>query len=361
MKKNQDSLFRYNIVIEDSSSEDAPPIEVLLSDKNNKNKRKYSVPSKPLSSSNDKKAKFSHDPDEFSDDDLLIVSSSTNNRFAASAAKPVPAKQLSQEVLRYNNALKSLDALPDKPMGPVIADQALQEKLAKTRRLKATIAHQQQTLALSNDRIDDDDVKQDPNTIILILRYQEGERQFTFAVKKSEKFQSLYEKISMMVGIPLEQLHIRFYHEVIEKNKTPHDYAMINQEKLSITRVLPKSAEPVKASKSNTNSNDLTATSGEGDLDFLEELERKLQNPEEKPKSAGGSKKIVLHVALPDQTKHMKLKILPTEKFEKIIDILCNESGKKIRLYFDGEDLDPQSTPANEEMEDGFQLDAKYV
>lgn len=80
----------------------------------------------------DKKAKVSHDPDEFSDDDLLIVSSTPNNRFG-NVAKPVPAKQPSQEVLRYNNALKSLDALPNKPTGPVVADLALQEKLAKAR------------------------------------------------------------------------------------------------------------------------------------------------------------------------------------------------------------------------------------
>jgi hypothetical protein len=54
--------------------------------------------------------------------------------------------------------------------------------------LKATIAQQQHTLAAVESTVADDDVKQDPSTLVITLNDVEGDRQVTFAVKKVRRW-----------------------------------------------------------------------------------------------------------------------------------------------------------------------------
>jgi hypothetical protein len=46
------------------------------------------------------------------------------------------------------------------------------------------------------------------------------------------------------------------------------------------------------------------------DADYFEELEKKLADVSA-PKAKPVQKKMIIHVSLPDQTKHTKIKILP--------------------------------------------------
>jgi hypothetical protein len=347
-------LFDYNDDIESSEEEMNPMgFDDFLGNRGNdkNNKRKNSSAPKKEEKSN-KKQRHSYSEEE--EEDLVVMPTTTKNKI---------------KLPDYEYLFDDEKSRPSTPKQ--ITDIKMQETLEKTKKLKATIAQTQQSInykATSFEFDDEEDNSATNNVVKINVSYTYGDkknRQFTFAVKKLEKFELLAEILGGILSIPAPHIQFRLYNEVINLKKCPNDYSLMDGEKLIMNVTIPTAKPQLAIQKSiNLQEDENEDEVDDGDDDeYKKELDKLISDARSgivsKPEKVSDGK-ISLHVSIPGQNKHQKFKILPTDTFSKVIAAILKETGKKIKLQFEGEIIDPNMCPEDFDMEGGEQIDGKF-
>jgi hypothetical protein len=348
-KKKPVELFRYDLNVDEISSEEEIGFDAFLNRANDKSKSKKTVLNQNEEKENIKSKKREYDSTE--EDDLVIMTSTSQNSKATNPTKKIKPNP-------YDYLLTRIDDDKIQPKSNQISDPSIKETLDRTRKLRATIAQSQQNLnkSTSFDLIDEEE--SEANDVKITVDYAEKNRRFTFAVKKTEKFELLAEKLGSILSIQTNHINLRLYGQEINLRKCPNDYSIMDGEKIIMVVKAPTVSKPIVR----TIPNEVVLEESEDD-DYKKELDKLIMDTQAntKPEKGNGAKKMLLHVCIPGQAKHQKFKMEPTEKFAKIIESIYSEIGKKIKLQFEGETIEPNSCPNDYEMEGGEQIDGKFV
>jgi len=347
-------LFEYNLVDDIESSEDDMKqmgFDDFLNRGNDKNKRKNSITKKEEPSI--KKAKKLSVIEDEDDEDLVVM----------------PVTNKTKIKLPNYDYLLPVDDDKSRPSTPKqITDPKMKETLQRTKKLKATIAQTQQSINFQATSFVFNDEEEDSSTtsvVKLIVSYtytDKKHRQFTFAVKKNEKFDLLAEKLSSILSIPAPHIQFKLYSVDISLNKCPSDYGLVDGEKITMVIAVPPAKTQLAIQPKSINLQE-EENDGDDDDEYKKELDKMISDAHlvvtNKPEKVNDGK-ISLHVSLPGQNKHQKFKILPTDSFSKLIDAIYKETGKKIKLQFEGDIINPNSCPGDHDMEGGEQIDGKF-
>jgi hypothetical protein len=349
-KKKPVELFSYDLNVDDISSEEEMGFDAFLnraSDKNN-NKRKTVSNHEEIRKS--KKREYDSPEDE-----LVIMPSTSQN---SKSNNPIKKKKPNP----YDIMLAQIDDDKSQSKPNQISDPNMKQTMDRTRKLKTAIAQTQQSLnnSTSFDLIDEEEAQ--ATDVKIVVDFQEKNRRFTFAVKKTEKFELLAEKLGGILSIPTNHINFKLYGQTIALRSSPNDHSIMDNERIVMSVTAPNQNAIVPRPIVKV-ANEVVLEESEDD-DYkreLEELIKETQTNNTKPEKGNGTKKMLLHVCIPGQVKHQKFKMEPTEKFSKIIEAIYSEIGKKIKLQFEGETIAPNSSPNDYDMEGGEQIDGKFV
>jgi hypothetical protein len=351
-KKKPAELFRYDLNVDDISSEEEIGFDAFLNRAKDKNADKKKTVSNPNEEKENRAKKRDYDSSE--EDDLVIMPSTSQNSKSVNPTKKIKPNP-------YEYLLTRIDDDRNQSKSNQISDPSMAETLERTKKLKASIAQTQQSLNYkvnSFDLIDEDE--SEASDVKITVDFQERNRRFTFAVKKAEKFEFLAEKLGSILTIPTNHITFKLYAQEINLKNSPNDYAIMDNEKIVMIVKAPAASKPILSPKEV-----VLEESDEDDdgAEYKRQLDQLIMETQtnNKPEKGNGPKKMLLHVCIPGQVKHQKFKMEPSEKFAKIIESIYSEIGKKIKLQFEGETIEPNSCPNDYDMEGGEQIDAKFV
>jgi len=242
-KKKPAELFRYDLNVDDISSEEEIGFDDFLNRANDKNGNKK----KPVSNRNEEKENRAkkRDYDSSEEDDLVIMPSTSQNSKSIN-----PTKKIKPNPYEYLLTQIDDDRNQSKSKSNQISDPSMAETLERTKKLKASIAQTQQSLNYKSNSFDFfEEDEAEATDVKITVDYQEKNRRFTFAVKKAEKFEFLAEKLGSILSTPTNHITFKPYGQEIDFKKCPNDYSIMNNEKIIMIVKAPAASKPILSPK----------------------------------------------------------------------------------------------------------------
>ncbi|KAH8382675.1 hypothetical protein KR009_004811 [Drosophila setifemur] len=172
----------------------------------------------------------------------------------------------------------------------------------------------------------------DENPIMEVAMSWLGEIQ-VYKLRKHQKFQHMFQEVAKRNQVDEDKVSIDKYYTFIGRNDTPHGIDL-------------KSFHTLSGHATNTNNN-ITKNINPNKEYNLEALMRKPVKFQLKVQTNKMSRPLVLHMNRKDPFKILYIKCAE--------ELDCD--ARQIKLFFDGEFLDPEDTPINQDMEGNELID----
>ncbi|KAH8335615.1 hypothetical protein KR074_007142 [Drosophila pseudoananassae] len=145
-----------------------------------------------------------------------------------------------------------------------------------------------------------------------------------YKLRRHQKFQHMFEEVAKRNNVAVEDVLIAKYYQIIDPNETPHSIGLESFHTLT--------------GHANQTNNNKTDSKNKNNHQELIKKPRKFQVKVQS-----------------DKWKHPMVMVMKKSDLFKILYIKCAEelniSARLITLFFDGELLDPDDTPTNQDME----------